>query len=82
MAAKQTIIDKFTIEIAAKKWIRFFEDCRELSGSRSHFKAPSRITLPPHNKLLLEDRRLPIRSISSRIKSMVPFYRIVRKLIR
>ena len=60
LAAKQHIVDSYSVTVMTDKWESFFEEMLEDSSSHTSIKLPARYDLlPVHPSLSLQDRRLP-----------------------
>jgi len=59
MRARKTIIDRFSIKIAADRWEEFFMEQCSIFPTKKGVKIPRKIKLPKKSKLLKDDKRKP-----------------------
>lgn len=71
-AARQTIVDNYSLQSVTAKWINFVSLCLEKTNKRKDFIAPLKIQLPFFNPLLVEDKRLSDKRILNRLLIRFP----------
>ena len=71
-AARQKIINGFSVEYTISQWKVFFDELIAFNGKSKKFKAPNRIKLPKKNNLLLEyleePKKVPLANIRYKLK--------------
>jgi glycosyltransferase involved in cell wall biosynthesis len=81
-AAVTTIEEEFSLNNAVGKWGQFFGQCQQTIGEKGEFKSPRKIVLPPYDSILVEDKRIAMVPLLTRIKNFIPLNRIFRLLFK
>lgn len=67
--ARETIVKRFSLQVAADRWEEFFKEQLQLFPRKSPIKVPKSIRLPKKSNLLTADKRKP--SLFFRLKKSV-----------